>query len=128
MKLQIIDFFEEQRQYIHAFSEEKAETLWNELVLCKKWENLCAYSPVPLDDRKPRAIRDIKVLKEQTERLSRLDLARLRASFDKVTALLPNDDEDPITVAIIASDPANETVNSLQNGVLGTSLFGNILL
>lgn len=128
MKIKIIDFIQEQKKYIEDYCEDKALELWKSLVLDKKWQDLCCYSPINLDERKPQAILDIENLKKQTELMEKIDFAKLQNAFDKIVSVLPNYDDDQITVGIIASDPQNETVNTQQNGVVGTSLFGNILI
>lgn len=128
MKIEIIDFVAEQYRYIEKFSNENADILWNKIVLGEKWSKLCEYSTINLDGRKPKAIRDIGRLKTQTEIMAQMDYSRLQGFFDHVISALPNYDDDTITVGILASDPANETVNRMQNGVVGTSLLGNILI
>lgn len=42
--------------------------------------------------------------------------------------MLPNYDDDPVTVAIFAGSNDNKDVNIKQNGDIGTSLFGNIMI
>lgn len=42
--------------------------------------------------------------------------------------MLPNNDDDPVTVAIFAGSNDNKDVNIKQNGDIGTSLFGNIMI
>lgn len=128
MKINIIDFTPELQYYIAHAADGDAEALWETLVLGDKWRELCRYSPFSLEDRKPRAIRDLDTLRRQTEIIASFDYARLQARFEQIAARLPNYDEDPISVGFIAADPANETVNRRQNGVAGTSLFGNILI
>lgn len=39
--------------------------------------------------------------------------------------LLPNYDDDPLVIAIYPLGEENSVVNDKQNGVVGTSLFGN---
>ena len=48
--------------------------------------------------------------------------------FERVASLLPNYDDDPITVVIFPGNSENRMVNQKQNGVIGTSLFGNMFL
>lgn len=42
--------------------------------------------------------------------------------------MLPNYDDSPLLVVIFPCDTNNTTVNEKQNGVVGTSLFGNVLI
>lgn len=46
MKINIINFIQEQKIYIENYCEEKSDELWNSLVLEKKWQDLCCYSPI----------------------------------------------------------------------------------
>lgn len=92
------------------------------------WDKLCCYAPFDLGDRKPKAITNIETLKKQCELLKNLNIGALKAEFERVASILPNYDDDPIMVVIFPSDHENVNVNEKQNGVVGTSLFGNMLI
>lgn len=84
--------------------------------------------PFDLSDRKPKAIRDVDALEKQCDQLKGLDVHALGCELRRVVSILPNYDDDDITVAIFPGDPDNAIVNERQNGGVGTSLFGNILI
>ena len=84
--------------------------------------------PFDLSDRKPKAIRDVDALEKQCDQLKGLDVHALECELRRVVSILPNYDDDDITVAIFPGDPDNAIVNERQNGVVGTSLFGSILI
>lgn len=92
------------------------------------WDKLCCYAPFDLGDRKPKAITNIETLEKQCELLKNLNIGALKAEFERVASILPNYDDDPIIIVIFPSDHENVNVNEKQNGVVGTSLFGNMLI
>ncbi len=128
MIIKVVEFFEEQKNYIENYTKETADVLWNQQVLGEKWNKLCCYSPFPLDDRKPECIKDIDLLREQIKLVEKMDVTILQNQMQMIAEKLPNYDDDPITVGIIIADAGNETVNQMQNGVAGASLFGNMLI
>ena len=52
----------------------------------------------------------------------------LQAELEKVTAALPNYDDDPMYVAIYPLSDENKMVKERQNGVVGASTFGNMII
>ncbi len=128
MIIKVVDFIEEQKNYVENYAKETADVLWNQQVLGEKWDQLCSYSPFPLDDRRPECIKDVNLLSKQIRLMEKMDITSLQKQMQMIADQLPNYDDDPITVGIIIADAGNETLNQLQNGVAGTSLFGNILI
>ena len=127
MKIDVKNTYKEIRKYIERVKNgESPEICWEEEVIAFYWEKLCCYAPFDLSERKPNAITEIGVLEKQCELLEKLDINELRMEFERVATILPNYDDDTITVAIF---PGNSTsVNDKQNGVVGTSLFGNMFI
>lgn len=99
-----------------------------EEVIAEIWERLCCYAPFDLSERKPEAITDIDSLEKQCALLEGLDERALKNEFVRVASMLPNYDDDPIAVVILPGDHGNTSVNERQNGVVGTSMFANILI
>ena len=129
IKIEVISAVKEAEDYCKAVQngQDKVQA-WEEIVISPYWDKLCCYAPFDLGERKPKAITNIEKLKEQIAVLKLLDLQELRKEFERVTEILPNYDDDPITVALFPSDADNVTVNEQQNGVVGTSLFGNLFI
>lgn len=129
MKINVINTYKEIRKFIERIKNgESPNVCWEEEVLSAYWDKLCRYAPIDLSARKPKVISDISVLEKQCDLLEMLDTDSLEKEFERVAAVLPNYDDDPITVAIFPSDNDDICVNSKQNGVVGTSLFGNIMI
>lgn len=129
MKIEIINTVNESLKYIEAvFSGQDKEQAWENIVVAPYWEKLCCYAPFDLSDRKPAAVMDMTALKRQAEIMQSIDIGELEKEFERVTKILPNFDDDPITVVLFPSDNGDITVNEKQNGVVGTSLFGNLYI
>ena len=129
MRIEVINSCQGIRNYIeHAENGSQLEKYWEEDVLDSFWEQLCCYAPVDLSERKPNAITDISTLKKQCELLEKLDTNALEKEFERVAALLPGYDDDPVKVVILPGNSGNIIVNERQNGVFGPSMFGNILI
>ena len=129
MEVRVINTYKEIRNYITRVKNGDSPALcWEEEVVSVYWEHLCCYAPFDLSERKPCVITDIAALERQCDLLEQLDVVTLAHEFERVTAILPNYDDDPITVVLFPSDNGNTTVNEKQNGVVGTSLFGNLYI
>lgn len=129
MEIIVVNVCKEVRNYIDRVKKgDSPETCWEEEVISKYWEQLCIYAPFDLIERKPKPITDIDILNMQCEILEKIDISLLKQEFSRITTILKNYDEDPITVALFPGDMENIYVNEKQNGVVGTSLFGNILI
>lgn len=129
MKINIINSYSGVKKYIERVAKgEDKQLCWDEEVLSPHWKTLCCYAPFDLSDRKPSAITDIHELQLQCSLLEQLNMQNLEKEFERVATLLPNYDDDPITVVIFPGNPTNQTVNEKQNGVVGTSLFGNMYI
>ena len=129
MKVEVINTCKETKKYIERVKKGECPNIcWEEEVVSVYWERLCCYAPFDLSERKPKAITDILALEKQCELLEKLDVNRLICEFERVTSILPNYDDDTITVAIFLGDNNNISLNEKQNGVVGTSLFGNMFI
>lgn len=130
MNIEIIPVYKYLGAYITDVENrvDTAEALWSKYAIDPYWETLCQYAPHDLSDRKPKPITDIATLKKQIDLLNPIDLAKLKDEFQKVAALLPNYDDDPICVALYPLSDDNSTVNKFQNGIIGSSTFGHMLI
>lgn len=129
MKIVVKNTYKEVKKYLERLKRGEApEVCWEEEVISVYWDLLCCYAPFDLSERKPAAITDIATLEEQCELLEKLDVSALACEFERVATILPNYDDDTITVVIFPGDNSNIVVNEKQNGVVGTSLFGNLFL
>lgn len=129
MKIEIKYVWDEVEKYIEAVEQGgSADELWEEIVIAPYWEKLCCYSPKDLGDRKPKPIKNINILKEQLLLLKAMNVSKISYEFERIAGALPNYDDDPITVVIFPLEDDSSTVKEKQNGVIGTSLWGNLLI
>ncbi|MDO5521365.1 MAG: DUF2268 domain-containing putative Zn-dependent protease [bacterium] len=130
MKIEIIPIYEKLEEYVAELEKGKqdAETLWEQYAIAPYWQTLCQYALMDLSERKPVPIKDSAVLKSQLDLLHNIELDQLQTEFEKIASLLPNYDDDTITVALYPITDENTTVKERQNGVVGTALFGNLII
>lgn len=130
MDIRIVNLFDAIPGYLDALrrAPDEADALWEAHVVAPHWAALCCYAPFPLDDRKPAPCRDAGALERQLTAFSALDLPALQGEFARITDALPNYDDDPITAALCPHPAGDADLIQRQNGVVGTSLFGNLLL
>lgn len=130
MELKIIPVYENLWNYIGAIETGQLdyECLWDEYAIRPYWDQLACWAPGSLDYMKPRAIKDVRKLRQQLDLLMQLDLNVLKNEFLKTGQDLPKADDDPLSIAIYPLDDENKSVKERQNGVLGACVFGNILI
>ncbi|MBE5960303.1 MAG: hypothetical protein E7256_02780 [Lachnospiraceae bacterium] len=130
MRIQILAVYENLDEYCNAAEKDgkMAAELWEKEAVAPYWKTLCQYAPMDLSDRKPRPITDIKELRKQIALLKQIDKNALEQEFNRIAEALPPYDDDPIYVAIYPLSNSNITVKEQQNGVIGTSTFGNIMI
>lgn len=130
MNIEILPVYKNLARYIAEIEagNTNIEALWEEYGIKPYWDTLCQYAPMDLSDRKPKPITDVETLKEQIQQLESIDLVQFKEELQKVVAILPNYDEDPIYVALYPLSDANQKVKENQNGVVGASTFGNMLI
>lgn len=81
-----------------------------------------------MSKRKPAVISNVGKLKKQLNLLKELDMMKVEKEITRAVEALPNYDDDPITVVLYPLDDENTVVKERQNGEIGTSLFGNIMI
>lgn len=129
MELIIRNTWKELEEYIEKTEDNgKYEENWSKYVVEPFWDELCSYAPFDLGERKPKGIKDIEKLKKQLKLLKELDMTKVQKEMLRVVETLPNFDDDPITVVFFPLDDENTVVKERQNGVIGTSLFGNLMI
>lgn len=130
MKIEILPIYLYLNDYVRQLESgaPDAPALWEKYAVAPWWKHLCRYAPMDLADRKPKCIKNTAQLRQQLELLQELDLSKLQAQFERAAAALPNFDENPITVALYPLSDSNQVVRERQNGVIGCSLFGNIMI
>lgn len=130
MRLEVILVYENLNSYISELEkqQENYEELWDKYAIQPYWERISQWAPFDMSERKPKPIRDIDKLKQQIKLLKEINISEIKSEFMKVVDALPGYDDDPIVVAIYPLDDGNTIVKERQNGVVGTCVFGNILI
>lgn len=129
MKIILKNAWKELENYIETSLENgNYEENWDNYVIAPFWDELCCYAPFDLSERKIPVIKNIEILKKQLKLLKEIDMTKLEKEMERVVQILPNFDDDPILVVLYPLDDSMEIIKEKQNGVIGTSLFGNIML
>lgn len=75
-----------------------------------------------MDYVKPAPITDKKKIKQQLEHFHKIDFDKISTEFNKIMSMHPKDGDDLRTIAFYPSD------NSMEEGVFGTCVWGNIIM
>ena len=92
------------------------------------WNDIAAYAPFDQSFKQPQCINELEQLEKQIAILSKLDTSALKVKFAAATAALPSDDDDPMLVALYPLCDSSKTAKERQNGIVGASVFGNIII
>lgn len=130
MELEIIPVYMNLDDYITGMEKEPAdcEKLWDKYAIQPYWGKISHWAPFDMSDRKPEPIKNICKLKQQLKLMKELNLDDIMNKFRQVVNVLPNYDDDTITVAIYPVDDDNLIVKEQQNGVWGVNMFGNMII
>jgi uncharacterized protein YjaZ len=128
MNVNILPVYTSIEKHFNEWSDMPSGDFWEEYAIKPFWEKLCCYAPMDLSDRKPAPITDLQVLKKQVGMLHSIDLDALHSEFTKITESLPSFEDDTVTIALYPLGVSHKAINERQNGVVGTSLFGNIMI
>jgi uncharacterized protein YjaZ len=127
LKFEIISVYEKLDDYIKELERPNAnaQALWEKYAIEPFWLKLSEYAPTDASSRKPKPVGDVGRLRKQVGLLKQLDVEELNQVFEKIASVL-TDDEVTMTVALYPID--NYWVRMAQNGVLGTCMWGHIII
>lgn len=130
MEVRIINTLESAKKYIQEVEKGNSnyDELWEELLIKPYWQELSQWAPFDCSFMKPSPIKDIEKLKKQLEILQEIDFEKLEEEFIKISNALVKKDDDPMVIAFYPLDDMNLIAKERQNGVLGTGIFGNIIV
>lgn len=129
MRIELLTVYERLGAYVDELrAGAEPAAAWERIAVAPFWDKLSCYAPVDMSQRKPKPITDADSLAAQLELLKRVDTAAMLAGFERIASALPPFDDDPIYVAVYPSAASNRTVSERQNGVAGTSVFGNMII
>ena len=130
VNIKIVATFENAREYLtHAkINGADANALWTKHMIEPFWGDIAVYAPFDQSFKQPPRITEFGQLEKQLLILSELDVADLKSKFTLVTNALPSGDDDPMLVALYPLCNSNKTVKEWQNGIVGASVFGNMVI
>ena len=106
----------------------RTQQLWESLVVEPYWNDLTKWAPFDQSFKKPKMITDTAALNQQLDLLDTYSINDLAETFNDIAEMLPIHDDDPILVVIFPLDNSDTVAREKQNGVIGTTIFGNIML
>ncbi|MCL2235843.1 MAG: DUF2268 domain-containing protein [Defluviitaleaceae bacterium] len=121
MEINVITTFENSREFLKDGD-------WAKHMIEPFWADIAQHAPFDQSFKQPKPIKDLESLKVQLDKLEKLDIVNLKLELEQITAALPSDDDDPILVALFPICNSNERVREWQSGVVGTSVFGNVVI
>ncbi|WP_026478566.1 DUF2268 domain-containing putative Zn-dependent protease [Alkaliphilus transvaalensis] len=130
MEVKFINTIESVKNYIKEIENGNLnyDELWDEFLIKPYWKELSQWAPYDCSFMKPSPIKDIEKLKEQLEVYQEINFNLLKTEFNKINNALVKEDDDPLVIAFYPLDDLNLTVKERQNGVVGTGIFGNIII
>lgn len=130
MEIKILPTFENAENYIEEVKQDNSDisALWQEYMINPFWSKLAQWASFDLSYMAPAPIQNIETLKEQLKILSLISIEELHSKFVEIATKLPKNDDDPILVAIYPLCDNNKSAKERQNGVVGTCVFGNIII
>lgn len=129
MQIKILTTFENVKRYLEAAERNDAdlEALWEQYMIEPFWADIARWAPFEQSFKKPAPIYHLKALKEQITLLSGISTESLQNEFQKITQALPINDESML-VALFPHSDDDKSLKERENGVRGTSVFGNIII
>jgi len=130
MEIKIIETFENAKQYLLEAKKDytDANGLWTKHMIAPFWDEIAAYAPFEQSFKQPPCITELTQLEKQLSIFSELDTVKLKSEFNTVANALPSNDDDPMTVTLYPLCDSNKIVKERQNGVIGASVFGNMII
>ena len=130
MEIKIKETFKNAKKYLDIAKNENHELkkLWQEYMIEPFWSEIAEWAPFDQSFKQPSYIKELEALEEQLPKLLELNLDGLQHEFEKVTEALPSVDDDPMLVALYPLCDSNKVVKERQNGVVGASVFGNMII
>jgi uncharacterized protein YjaZ len=130
MDIKVITTFENAREYLTNAKENStdANVIWKKHMIEPFWSDIAVYAPFDQSFKQPICIKEYEELENQLTILSKLNITDLKSYFALATNALPSDDDDPMLVVIYPLCDSNKIVKEQQNGVIGASVFGNMII
>jgi len=130
MDINVISTFDNAQTYLSAAKLDNTGIpgLWHSHMIEPFWPEIAKYAPFDQDFKQPKAVTELDALEKQLDILCKLNVGNLQSKFVEIVTALPLVDDDPMIVALYPLCNSNQGVKERQNGVLGASVFGNVVI
>jgi len=129
MSVQIAPTFDNARVYLREAKKNGADIprLWERYMIEPYWADIARWAPFDQSFKKPLPVTNLQALEMQLSLFTKLSLDGLYDSFNKVAESLPAAD-GTMLVVLYPHDNGDRAFKERENGVRGTSVFGNMIL
>ncbi len=119
MKLKFLYPYKEMQKYLEYKDNQNA---WEKIMIAPYWNQIAEWAGDSCDFMKPAPIEDRNIIIKQIELFKTIDLSVYEEVFKNIASALPIEDEDTLTVAFYPTE------NNIEEGVVGTNVWGNIII
>lgn len=128
--IKIVTTFESAQNFLFAAGQNASEVrqLWQEHMIDPYWKDISKWAPFDQSFKKPSYVEDLAALEKQLPILSAISLVDLESKFLSISNELPLEDDDELAVFLYPACDSDKTLKEWQNGVVGTVVFGNIII
>jgi uncharacterized protein YjaZ len=130
MEIKIVPIFEKAKDFLIDIGQDVSDIqqLWQKHMIEPYWADISCWAPFDQSFKKPQCVKELSALKEQLSILSSISLTDLRNDFLSIVNKLPSADDDSMSVFLYPACDSNKILKERQNGVVGTVVFGNIII
>jgi len=128
--IKIISTFDNAGKYLaDAKSDSRgANQLWAKYMIEPFWNDIAKYAPFDQSFKQPPCIVDFEQLEKQLSILLKFSIDDMMPKFMLAINAISSDDDDPMFVALYPLCDSNKIVKERQNGIIGTTVFGNMII
>ncbi len=131
MSVSIISTLDNAKAYLNDAQQNAGPLpeLWEKHMVAPFWAQITQWAPFDQSFKKPRFVQDLAALQEQLAAFSLISLDGLQSEFAAVMkALSQANGGDPMPVFLYPACDSDKTLKERQNGVVGTVVFGTMLI
>ena len=128
--IKIISTFGNAREFLTAakHGDIELQELWQKRMIEPFWSEIAKWAPFDQSFKQPLCVESLELLDKQLIILSEIDIDGLQSELTRVAEELPSAGGDDMLVVLYPLCDSNKTVKERQNGVVGTAVFGNIII
>ena len=131
MDINIIKAFESANDFLITARQDSSDMqqLWQTHMIEPYWTDIAKWAPFDQSFKKPPCVKELSALEGQLSILTSISLEDLKSKFLRVVKELPSEDDDEaMSVFLYPACDSDKTLKERQGGVVGTVVFGNMII